>query len=77
MTPELRREADRSMIVIAGDGRHFIGGRGVLYVLELVGWHPRLARLAAKPPFVWLVDAGYRLVASHRQFFSRFLFRRR
>lgn len=77
MTDDLRRVSRRSMIVVTNDGRQYVGGQGVLFVLETVGWHPTTMRIAARRPFVWVIDAGYRLVAANRQFFSRFFFRNR
>lgn len=49
----------------------------MLFVLQKVGWHSSIMRLAARRPFVWAIDAGYRFVANNRQFFSRFFFRNR
>jgi predicted DCC family thiol-disulfide oxidoreductase YuxK len=77
MTPALRSAAERGMQVVTQDGRIYANGRAVLFVLEMVGWHPRLMRLAARRPLVWLVDGGYRLVADHRNLFSRVFFRGR
>jgi hypothetical protein len=77
MTPALRRDAERAMQVLARDGRRLSGGRAVLFVLEEVGWRPLLIRIASMRPFVWLVEGGYRVVAGHRQVFSRIFFRRR
>ena len=75
MTPALVEDARRAVQVITGDGRRLAGGRAGLFVLEEIGWHPVLARLGRHWPLVWLVDLGYRIVAGHRSFFARFLFR--
>lgn len=77
MSDDLRRVSRRSMIVVTNDGRQLVGGRAVLFVLQKVGWHSSIMRLAARRPFVWAIDAGYRFVANNRQFFSRFFFRNR
>jgi len=77
MTPRLREQAARAMQVITRDGRQISGGRSVLFVLETVGWHSTLMRVAAKPPLVWPVELGYRIVATNRRFFSRLLLRGR
>ena len=66
MTPERRRLARQAVQVYTGDGRWLSGGRATLFVLEQVGWHPRLARWLARPPFIWAVELGYRLVAWQR-----------
>jgi hypothetical protein len=43
-------------------------------VLARIGW-PRAARVASRRPLIWLVEAGYWVVARNRPFFARFLFR--
>lgn len=77
MTDDLLRVSQRSMIVVTNHGRQLVGGRAVLFVLHEVGWHPAIVGIAARRPFVWVVDAGYRIVANNRQLFSRFFFRNR
>lgn len=77
MTPHLRVQAARAMQVITRDGRQISGGRSVLFVLETVGWYPSLMRIASKPPLIWPVELGYRIVAANRRFFSRLLLRNR
>jgi predicted DCC family thiol-disulfide oxidoreductase YuxK len=72
MTDALREACRRSVHVRTTDGRWLRGGRACLFVLERVGW-PRLARVAALPPLVWLVEGGYVVVARNRAFFSRLL----
>jgi len=72
MTDALREACRRSVHVRTRDGRWLRGGRACLFVLERIGW-PRLARAAAVPPLVWLVEGGYVLVARNRAFFSRLL----
>ena len=75
MTPELREQARRAVQVITREGDRLAAGRAALFVLEEIGWHPRLARLGQRRPFVWAVELGYRIVARNRSFFGRFLFR--
>jgi predicted DCC family thiol-disulfide oxidoreductase YuxK len=70
MTPALRDACRRAVHVRTTDGRWLRGGRASLYILERVGW-PRLARVAALPPFVWVVNAAYAVVARNRALFSR------
>jgi uncharacterized protein YqjF (DUF2071 family)/predicted DCC family thiol-disulfide oxidoreductase YuxK len=75
MTPALAEACRRAVHVQRNDGRILRGGRAVLFILEQTGMgFP--ARIAACPPLVWIVELGYRLVASHRSFFGRFLFTR-
>ena len=72
MTPELRAACRDAVHVRTTDGEWLRGGRACLFVLERIGW-PRLARLGRLPPLVWVVEAGYRVVAANRPFFSRLL----
>lgn len=74
MTPELRAACAESVHVIKEDGTIVRNGRAVLFILENIRRAP-LARLLALPPFIWLVEWGYRIVAKHRILFSRFFFR--
>lgn len=61
--------------MVADDGRELVGGRAVLFALREIGWHPWLMRTGQLPPFAWLVELGYRVVAGNRPFFHRLLFR--
>ena len=70
MTPELRAACRDAVHVRTTDGEWLRGGRACLFVLERSGW-PRLARVAAWPPLLWIVEAAYRVVAANRPFFSR------
>jgi predicted DCC family thiol-disulfide oxidoreductase YuxK len=72
MTPELAAACRRAVHVLTSDGRLLKAGRASLFVLGETG-HPWLARVLALPPFVWLVELGYILVARNRSFFSRLL----
>lgn len=74
MTPELERACRQAVHVITPDGTVLRAGRASLYVLEQIGWRRR-ARLLRLPPLVWLVELGYRLVATHRGLASRLLLR--
>ncbi len=75
MTDVLAERCARALHVLAPDGTLLAGGRASLFVLERIGF-PRLARLLRRPPLVWAVEWGYRLVARHRGVFTRVLFRR-
>lgn len=70
MTPLLRIQAQRAVQIVTSDGSQLSGGRAVLFALEEIGWHPMLVRLLQHRPFVWAVDAGYRVVAANRPRFS-------
>ena len=74
MTEALFSACEKAVHIIRSDGRVYRAGRAVLFVLECLGWGWG-ARILSYPPFVWLVEALYRLVARHRGFFARYLFR--
>ena len=76
VTPERAAAFQDAVHVRTASGAWLRGGRACLYVLEHTGW-PRLARIARVPPLVWIVEAGYRVVASNRVLFSRIVFRAR
>lgn len=76
VTPERAAAFQDAVHVRTASGEWLRGGRACLFVLEHIGW-PVLARIARVPPLVWLVEAGYRLVAKRRVFFSRLVFRPR
>ncbi len=74
MTPELYQACGQAVHVLAADGRILTDGRATLFVLAELGYPRWLVRPFTWPPLVWLVEAGYRLVANHRPFFSKFMF---
>jgi predicted DCC family thiol-disulfide oxidoreductase YuxK len=74
MTPALYAACKQAVHVVQRDGTILKAGRAVLHILEHAGWG-RLARVLAHPPFLWLVEPAYRVVARNRPFFGRFLFR--
>ena len=75
MTPALREQARKAVQVMTADGRQLSAGRAMLFVLEAIGWHPNVVRLAGRRLFIWAVELGYWIVARNRLFFGRFLFR--
>jgi hypothetical protein len=75
MTPVLREQARKAVQIITGDGHQLAAGRAILFALEETDWHPSAVRLAARRPFIWLVELGYWIVARNRPFFGRYLFR--
>lgn len=74
MTEEIRQACASAVHVVTAEGRVLKAGRACLYILEGLGYAP-LARVLGVPPMVWMVELGYRVVASRRRFFSRFPFR--
>lgn len=74
MTPQLYQARQKAAHIITRSGRILSAGRASLFVLEKIGYPGWLIRPLAWPPLVWFVEMGYRLVADHRSFFSKFLF---
>ena len=74
MTPALSAACEKAVHVLTAGGRTLRAGRAVLFVLEHIGWG-WFARFLALPPFVWIVELAYAVVAGNRGFFGRFLFR--
>ena len=72
LTPDVRNDCERSVHVIRRDGTVLRAGVACLYVAYKLGW--RWANPLAKPPFIWPIEAAYRVVADNRQVFSKFLF---
>ncbi len=75
MTPQLEAVCKRSLHIVKADGTVIRAGRATLFILEHLGWG-LWARLLAVPPFIWLVELGYWIVAKNRPIFAKFLFRR-
>ena len=75
MTPSLRRRAKKAVQVVTQKGIQLEAGRAALYVFERIGYR-RLASFLSRAPWIWLVETGYRVVANHRPFFGKFLFRK-
>lgn len=73
MTPVLEILAQRSVQVVAAEGKRYSGGSAILFVLRETGWRPHLMRLLQYRPCIWLVDCGYRIVAANRSRFSWFV----
>ena len=76
MTPQMYRACALAVHVVTADGRVLRAGRAGLFVLEQLGYPRWLVRPLTWPPLVWLTELGYKLVATNRSFFSKFLFTR-
>jgi predicted DCC family thiol-disulfide oxidoreductase YuxK len=70
MDDALAAACARAVHVITPDGRVLRAGRASLHVLGQVGW-PRLAAVLSRPLLVWLIEAGYWLVARNRGLIAR------
>jgi hypothetical protein len=74
MTPERRAACAGAVHVYTTEGEWIRAGRAWLFTLERCGW-PVTARVLRLPPMIWLLEAGYIVVARNRPVFARFLFR--
>lgn len=75
LTPNLRLECSKAVHVRTPEGTLLRGGKAALFLLECMGWAP-LARLLRYPPLIWLIEAGYHIVARNRALFDWLLFPR-
>ena len=75
MTAELAQACAGAFHVLCMDGRVLAAGRASLYVFGRLGY-PKTTAFLALPPFIWLVELGYRIVANNRIFWDRVLFGR-
>ena len=73
MTDEIHRACPTAVHVLTADGQVLRAGRAVLFILAELGYR-RLASALGTWPLIVFVEWGYRVVARHRSFFSRFLF---
>jgi len=76
MTDALREACRKAVHVITAEGEILRAGRAVLFVLAEIGFHPVIARFLMRRPFIFGVEWGYTIVANHRAFFAKILFRR-
>ena len=74
MTPALSAACEESIHVVTAGGRVLRAGRAALFLFDQIGYH-RVARLFSRRPLIWGTELAYWIVAHHRSFFGRFLFR--
>jgi hypothetical protein len=72
MSEELCERSRRAVQLVHPDGSREEGARAVLTVLGYLGWPA--AGVLRRRPWIWAAVLGYRLVASSRGIWSRFLF---
>lgn len=75
MNPALYAACEHAVHVVTAEGKVLRAGRASLFILQRIGWG-WIARLLMLPPFIWFVELGYRIVADHRMFFSKWMFTR-
>jgi predicted DCC family thiol-disulfide oxidoreductase YuxK len=73
MTPELYEACADAVHVVLPNGTVLKAGRAVLAILAALGWP---VGLLALPPFIWIVELAYTIVANNRSIFTHILFTR-
>ncbi len=78
MDPAHREASRRAVHVYTREGEWLRAGRATLFILAGLGpvWRV-LAAVARVPPFIWIVELGYGLVARNRTLVSRVLLPKR
>jgi predicted DCC family thiol-disulfide oxidoreductase YuxK len=71
LPPAMSHHAQHSVLVLHSDGKWEDRGRAVLTALRIA--HVRYLGWLRYPPFIYLLDLGYRWVARHRPLTSRLL----
>ncbi|MCB0212344.1 MAG: DUF393 domain-containing protein [Anaerolineae bacterium] len=74
MTPQLYRACEEAIHVITRNGQVLRAGRAAMFILEQIGYPRWLVRPFTWLPLLWVTELGYRIIADHRPFFSKFLF---
>ena len=72
MTKSLESACAEAVHIITPDGQTLRAGRAVLFALSAIGYR-QSTRLLRTPPFIWLVEFGYRLVAENRHYLTRWI----
>lgn len=72
--PLMLEEGRAKVLLLTPEGKMLSGHIAVMKVMEVTGWGS-FARLLVKPPFGWILRAGYRLVAQNRQLISKVFFK--
>ena len=71
----LHHACNDAVHVAKSDGELLRAGKASLFILTHTRW-PRLGALAARRPFIWLVELGYWILARNRMLFSRVMFKK-
>ena len=75
MTPQIRRRCRRAILLLQPGLPMLSAGRAALGVLSLLGWEKSAAILSAAP-FIFAIEAGYRLIAFSRPFIGRWMIKK-
>src|SRR5262249_55674609 len=73
MTPEIYENCPNAVHVVTNRGVVLRAGRATVYIFDQLGY--KLVRVLLYPPIIWLVEIGYRIVASNRNLFAKVMFR--
>lgn len=73
MNPALLERCKFELGLVTADGREMMGARAVLFILEATGWG-WFARMLSYPPFIWVLQIGYWIVARNRGLISKVFF---
>ncbi len=74
MDGALRARCAEALHVLEPTDQVILGAPALLYIYDRLGYG-RWVAVFRFPPLSWLTGPGYRWVANHRLFFSRFAFR--
>jgi predicted DCC family thiol-disulfide oxidoreductase YuxK len=74
MTPELYSQCSRAVHVVTNRSQVLRAGRACLFIADQLGYD-WIARPLLLPPFIWLVELGYKIAAANRPLLSRFFLR--
>lgn len=72
MTPEMYEACHKAVHVVKTDGEVLRAGRAAMFILQEIGYSV-LGRVGSWYPFIWFVELGYYLVATHRGKVYRYL----
>ncbi|MCL6649601.1 MAG: DUF393 domain-containing protein, partial [Chloroflexi bacterium] len=73
--PHLPAARTQAVQVLTPEGQLLAGGRALPYLLAAIG-HPHLARVLGSPLLLPFLALGYRVLARHRFWLGKVLFRR-
>lgn len=74
MHPDLYERCKSALYVVTESGMELRGAKAVLFLYELTGWG-FFAKLLGTPPFLWIIQLGYWLVARNRGLISKWFFK--
>ena len=73
MTDDAYKRAAREILVFTTDGRCLGGANAFLFFKQKTGWGA-IAAVLRIPPFIWLLQGGYWLIARNRGLISKLFY---